>query len=102
MNLDVDNLINFFSKSSPNKNVELDEQEAAAAAPAPSAEPSTGGGTGRAVKKWASNRTMGKTYMGDPKYKWESGLARGKANPVGNTVWASGRKMGPTGGSDFA
>jgi hypothetical protein len=94
MNLDVDNLINFFGKSFSNKSEELDEQDAAAAAP--------GGGTGRAVKKWASNRTMGKTYMGDPKYKWETGLARGKANPVGNTVWASGRKMGPTGGSDFA
>lgn len=105
MNLDVDNLINFFGKSFSNKSEELDEQDAAAAAPAPSAAPvsaPSGGGTGRAVKKWASNRTMGKTNMGDPKYKWETGLARGKANPVGNTVWASGRKMGPTGGSDFA
>jgi hypothetical protein len=25
---------------------------------------------------------MGKTYQGDPKYKWESGASRGKANPL--------------------
>lgn len=31
---------------------------------------------------WKSERTMGKTYQGDPKYKWESGASRGKANPL--------------------
>lgn len=31
---------------------------------------------------WKSERPMGKTYMGDPKYKWESGASRGKANPL--------------------
>ena len=31
---------------------------------------------------WKSDRTMGKTYQGDPKYKWESGASRGKANPL--------------------
>lgn len=31
---------------------------------------------------WKSDRTMGKTYYGDPKYKWESGASRGKANPL--------------------
>jgi hypothetical protein len=34
------------------------------------------------MKKWESGRTFGKTYMNDPKYKWESGLTRSKANPV--------------------
>lgn len=31
---------------------------------------------------WKSDRSMGKTYQGDPKYKWESGASRGKANPL--------------------
>jgi hypothetical protein len=31
---------------------------------------------------WNSDRVMGKTYQGDPKYKWESGASRGKANPL--------------------
>lgn len=31
---------------------------------------------------WKSDRVMGKTYQGDPKYKWESGASRGKANPL--------------------
>ena len=31
---------------------------------------------------WNSDRTMGKTYQGNPKYKWESGASRGKANPL--------------------
>jgi hypothetical protein len=43
MNLDVDNLINFFGKSFSNKSEELDEQDAAAAAPAPAAAPAAGG-----------------------------------------------------------
>jgi hypothetical protein len=80
MNLDVDFLIDFFRKHTPvKKNKPLDEQDAPEAAPAaaPSGGESSGGG--------------GKT----PK-KWESGLTRGKANPVGNTKWESGRTLGKT------
>lgn len=95
MILDINYLIDFFKKkSSGDLHKELDEQEAAGA--------EGGAKSGRAVKKW------------------ESGLTRGKANQVANTVWASGRKDGPTysfdrkkewgtgriigktGGSDFA
>lgn len=42
---------------------------------------STEGGA-PSVPVWASGRTLGKTYMNDPKYKWESGLTRGKANSL--------------------
>ena len=38
--------------------------------------------TGATVKKWESGRTFSKTYMNDPKYKWESGVSRGKGNPL--------------------
>lgn len=31
---------------------------------------------------WSSGRAFGKTYMNDPKYKWESGLTRGKGNQL--------------------
>ena len=55
---------------------ELGEQEDAAAAST-----SSGGGT-PSVPVWASGRNFGKTYMNDPKYKWESGLTRGKANSL--------------------
>ena len=88
MNLDVDFLIDFFRKHTPiKKNKPLDEQDAPAAAPAPepaAAAPSSGGGGGAAS-------SSGKT----PK-KWETGLTRGKANPVGNTKWESGRTLGKT------
>ena len=87
MNLDVDFLIDFFRKHTPiKKNKPLDEQDAPAAAPAPepATAPSSGGGGGAAP-------SSGKT----PK-KWETGLTRGKANPVGNTKWESGRTLGKT------
>ena len=88
MNLDVDFLIDFFRKHTPiKKNKPLDEQDAPDAAPAPAPEPSapsSGGGGGAAP-------SSGKT----PK-KWETGLTRGKANPVGNTKWESGRTLGKT------
>jgi hypothetical protein len=58
---------------------ELGEQEDAAAASTTST--SSGGGT-PSVPVWASGRNFGKTYMNDPKYKWESGLTRGKANSL--------------------
>jgi hypothetical protein len=87
MNLDVDFLIDFFRKHTPiKKNKPLDEQDAPAAAPEPAAAaPSSGGGGG------AAPSGGGKT----PK-KWETGLTRGKANPVGNTKWESGRTLGKT------
>ena len=31
------------------------------------------------------------------KTKWESGVARGKANKIDNSKWESGRTMGSTG-----
>jgi hypothetical protein len=82
MNLDVDFLIDFFRKHTPvKKNSPLDEQDAPEAAPAPA--PASSGGE--------SSGGGGKT----PK-KWETGLTRGKANPVGNTKWESGRTLGKT------
>jgi hypothetical protein len=84
MNLDVDFLIDFFRKHTPvKKNKPLDEQDAPEAAPAPAPAPAPSGGE--------SSGGGGKT----PK-KWESGLTRGKANPVGNTKWESGRTLGKT------
>jgi hypothetical protein len=84
MNLDVDFLIDFFRKHTPvKKNSPLDEQDAPEAAPAPAPAPAPSGGE--------SSGGGGKT----PK-KWESGLTRGKANPVGNTKWESGRTLGKT------
>lgn len=93
MILDTNYLIDFFNKlASREKNTELDEQEAGG---------ETGTKTGRQVKKW------------------ETGLNRGPANQIANTVWgnkrkegptykfdrkqqwSSGRQMGKTGGSDF-
>ena len=105
MNLDVDFLIDFFRKHTPvKKNKPLDEQDAPEAAPAPSPAPSGGESSGGGCKtpkmwetgltrgkanqigntKWESGRTLGKTYMNDPKYQW-----------------TSGRQMGSTGGSDY-
>jgi hypothetical protein len=55
---------------------ELGEQDEAG-----TASTSSGGGT-PSVPVWASGRNFGKTYMNDPKYKWESGLTRGKANSL--------------------
>lgn len=97
MILDVNYLIDLFKKLSvQDKSKELDEQDTAPTGG------DAGAKTGRTVKKW------------------ESGLARSKANQVANTVWASGRMDGPTywfdrkkqwssgrqigktGGSDFA
>lgn len=101
MILDIDFLINFFEKNSlKQKKNELDEQDA------PSAE--------------SGSAPAGGTSSGKSPKKWETGLARGKSNQIGNTKWESGRKfgktymndpkyvwksdrvMGKTGGSDFA
>jgi hypothetical protein len=100
MNLDIDSLISSFQNLTGEYKSEIGEQEVAGAATAPA-----GGGTSSGGKS--------------PK-KWESGVARGKANQVAITKWESGRKfgktymndpkyvwksdrqMGKTGGSDYA
>jgi len=56
---------------------ELEEQEDTT-----STSTSSSGGGAPTVPVWASGRTYGKTYMNDPKYKWESGLTRGKSNSL--------------------
>jgi len=76
MNLDIDSLITNFQNMTGEYKFEIGEQEVAGAAAAPA-----GGGTS----------SGGKT----PK-KWESGVARGKANQVAVTKWESGRKFGKT------
>jgi hypothetical protein len=112
MNLDVDFLIDFFRKHTPEKkNKPLDEQEAPAAEPAPAASPAPSGGGG--------GSTGGASPSGKTPKKWESGVKRDKANQIGNTKWesgrtfgktymndphyqwTSGRQMGKTGGSDY-
>jgi hypothetical protein len=55
---------------------ELGEQEDSATST------SSSGGGAPSVPVWASGRNLGKTYMNDPNYKWESGLTRGKANSL--------------------
>lgn len=86
MNLDVDNLISFFRKNT-NKfhNSPLDEQEETSTTPPPSSPPPPS----------SSTSGSGGTSSGKTPRKW-SGAARGKANPTGNTVWASGRQFGKT------
>jgi hypothetical protein len=92
MNLDVDFLIDFFRKHTPiKKNKPLDEQDAPDAAPAPAPEPSAPSSGGGGGSTGGAAPSSGKT----PK-KWETGLTRGKANPVGNTKWESGRTLGKT------
>jgi hypothetical protein len=92
MNLDVNFLIDFFRKHTPvKKNKPLDEQDAPAAAPAPAPEPSSPSSGGGGGSTGGASPSSGKT----PK-KWETGLTRGKANPVGNTKWESGRTLGKT------
>ena len=83
MNLEVDYLIHFFQKNTPNTTKEeMEEQDDAAATPA--AAPSTGGGGG-SVPKWADSYPLkrGKANMlwksGE---KWNTGLTRGAANQI--------------------
>jgi hypothetical protein len=82
MNLEVDYLIHFFQKNTPNgTKEEMEEQEDAAA---PASAPSTGGGGG-SVPKWADSYPLkrGKANMlwksGE---KWNTGLTRGAANQI--------------------
>lgn len=93
MNLNVDDLINFFEKNTYRSKQEFIEQENTT---------SDSGSEGSQPKKWESGRSFGKTYMNDPNYKWESGRTFGKTymnDP--NYKWSSDRVMGKTGGSDF-
>jgi hypothetical protein len=81
MILDVDFLIDFFSKYSQmgNKN-EMGEQDDAGAAPT-----SSGGGGGGKVPKWSDSYTItrGKANrLGASGEKWETGLTRGAANQI--------------------
>ena len=81
MNLEVDYLIHFFQKNTPNSNKEeMEEQDDAA----PASPPSTGGGGG-SVPKWSDsyNLKRGKANMlGRGGEKWNTGLSRGAANQI--------------------
>ena len=82
MNLDVDFLIDFFKKySNSSDKGEFSEQDAAA-----SAAPASGGGSGKAVPKWADvhgGPKRGKANMlGKGGEKWETGMNRGVANQI--------------------
>ena len=82
MNLDIDFLIDFFKKHSNSSDKgEFSEQEATA-----SAAPTGGGGSGKAVPKWADvhgGPKRGKANMlGRSGEKWQTGLNRGAANQI--------------------
>jgi hypothetical protein len=81
MNLEVDYLIHFFQKNTPNTTKEeMEEQDDAA----PASAPSTGGGGG-SVPKWADSYPLkrGKSNMlGKSGEKWNTGLTRGSANQI--------------------
>ena len=81
MNLEVDYLIHFFQRNTPNTTKEeMEEQDDAA----PASSPSTGGGGG-SVPKWSDSYPLkrGKANMlwksGE---KWNTGLTRGAANQI--------------------
>jgi hypothetical protein len=80
MILDVDFLIDFFSKYSQiGAKDEMGEQDDAGSAPA-----SSGGGGGK-VPKWSDSYTItrGKANrLGASGEKWETGLTRGAANQI--------------------
>jgi hypothetical protein len=87
MNLDVDFLIDFFTKNSDPVNDEeetgeIGEQDAAAASPPA---PSTGGGGGGSIPKWSDSyqtkRGHANPLMASGQ-KWETGLTRGSANQI--------------------
>lgn len=92
MDLNVDNIIKTISKVLSSKNEMIEQEDSAETGGSSQGSTSTGKSweSGRTMGKtygghgyvWKSDRSMGKTYMGDPKYKWESGASRGKANPL--------------------
>jgi hypothetical protein len=87
MNLDVDFLIDFFTKNSESNNDkemdgEIGEQDGEAAAAAPS---TGGGGGGGSIPKWEDSYqlTRGKANpLMKSGQKWETGLTRGAANQI--------------------
>jgi hypothetical protein len=87
MNLDVDYLIDFFTKNSDpvydeENTGEIGEEEVSAPSTAPA--PSTGGGGG-SVPKWSdtyqTKRGKSNPLMASGQ-KWETGLTRGAANQI--------------------
>ena len=79
MNLDIDFLIKFYKNNTKSVDKEeFTEQDAAGGGTTTS----TGGGGGKTPKRWESGRKFGKTYMNDPKYVWNSDVARGHANSL--------------------
>lgn len=76
----------------------VDEQEAEApSAGATTSTPSSGGGEKKGyptVTKWETGLTRGKANPIDQKSKWDSGVTRGKANQIAVTKWESGVKRG--------
>jgi hypothetical protein len=84
MNLDVDYLIDFFTKNSDpvddkEETGEIGEQDDAAPAP------TTGGGGGGSVPKWADSYQTKRdkaNRLGLAGEKWETGLTRGAANQI--------------------
>jgi hypothetical protein len=67
------------------------EQEDAAAST--STAPATDGAT--PASKWDSGVARGKANPVDSKSKWDSGAARGKANPIDSkSKWTSGMNRG--------
>ena len=54
-----------------------------------------GGGGGTPASKWDSGVTRGKANPIDSKSKWDSGTTRGKANPIDSkSKWESGLNRG--------
>ena len=86
MNLDVDFLIDFFTKNSESNNDkemdgEIGEQDGEAAA---ASSPSTGGGGG-SIPKWSDSYQTKRGHANplmDSGQKWETGLTRGSANQI--------------------
>ena len=79
MILDIDDLMMFMEKFIGTDKSEMGEQEGDTAPASDSGAATT---SASPMKKWESGRTLGKTYMNDPKYKWETGITRGHGNPV--------------------
>ena len=79
MILDIDDLMMFMEKFIGTDKSEMGEQEGDTAPASDSGAATT---SASPMKKWESGRTLGKTYMNDPKYKWETGVTRGHGNPV--------------------
>ena len=79
MRLDIDDLMMFMEKFIGTDKSEMGEQEGDTAPASDSGAATT---SASPMKKWESGRTLGKTYMNDPKYKWETGVTRGHGNPV--------------------